>query len=426
MSSRAPNCRKFDGIPRAALGKLGCLRTTGIFLQSIYFSFPLNLSWAFLGNCIISSLRKLNPKRPYSQTRACLAIAWASLLAMLRSPTSVVFSLLFPVIFIVVFGSMVNNADIHIKLGIAGTCDTSNVIYKNISKLKIIDLVTDTVGLDESLRKGRLTAILDIRKKPMPFGIPGYRVNLLSSNSAVEKLPLLQSVLGDIINQLNSVIYTQGGSVAELNIQRVPGRQYRQIDFILPGQLGFSLLMAGVFGSAFLLFNLRQGLVLKRFFATPISRSSLIFGEALSRLFFQVISFIVMVGLGYYAFNFTLIHGLLTFLEMIVLSIFGLVIFTGIGFIISGLLENESSIAPVANTITLPQILLCGLFFPIENYPHALQSFCKMLPLTFFVDGQRKIAFEGTHIWQMPTELLGLTVWTLIIGLITIRVFKWE
>jgi len=189
----------------------------------------------------------------YSQLRASFAIAKASLLAMLRSPTSVVFSLLFPIIFIVVFGSIVNNTDIHIKLGIAGTCDTSNVIYKNVSKLKIIDLVTDTAGLDEELRKGRITAILDIRRRPMPFGVPGYRVNLLSSNSAVEKLPLLQSVLGDIIYQLNSVVYTQAGSVAELNIQRISGRQYRQIDFILPGQLGFSLLMAGVFGSAFLL-----------------------------------------------------------------------------------------------------------------------------------------------------------------------------
>jgi len=364
--------------------------------------------------------------KTYSQLRASFAIAKASLLAMLRSPTSVVFSLLFPIIFIVVFGSIVNNTDIHIKLGIAGTCDTSNVIYKNVSKLKIIDLVTDTAGLDEELRKGRITAILDIRRRPMPFGVPGYRVNLLSSNSAVEKLPLLQSVLGDIIYQLNSVVYTQAGSVAELNIQRISGRQYRQIDFILPGQLGFSLLMAGVFGSAFLLFNLRQSLVLKRFFATPISRPALIFGEALSRLFFQIISFMVMVALGYFAFKFTLVNGVLTFLEMILLSIFGLVIFTGIGFIISGLLENESSIAPVANTITLPQILLCGLFFPIENYPHALQFFCKLLPLTFFVDGLRKIAFEGTHIWELPRELLGLGIWTVIIGVLTIKAFKWE
>jgi ABC-2 type transport system permease protein len=221
-------------------------------------------------------------------------------------------------------------------------------------------------------------------------------------------------------------LFLQNFSVAAIDIQKMPGRVYRSIDFILPGQLGFSLLMAGVFGSAFLLFNLRQSLVLKRFFATPIKRPYLILGEMLSRLFFQVIGFLIMVALGYFVFDFTLVNGFATFLEMLLLSIFGLIIFMGMGFIISGVIENESSIAPVANTITLPQILLCGLFFPVENYPAWLQSFCKFLPLTFFVDGLRKIAFEGIHIWQMPVELTGLFCWTVVISFITVRVFRWE
>ena len=146
----------------------------------------------------------------------------------------------------------------------------------------------------------------------------------------------------------------------------------------------------------------------------------------LSRLFFHVIAFIIMVALGYYAFQFTLVNGFYTFLEMLLFSLFGLGIFMGIGFIISGVLQNESSISPVANTITLPQILLCGLFFPIESYPHWLQGFCNLLPLTFFVDGLRMIAFEGTHFWQMPKQLMGLIVWTLIVSVWSVRSFKWD
>ena len=88
--------------------------------------------------------------------------------------------------------------------------------------------------------------------------------------------------------------------------------------------------------------------------------------------------------------------------------------------------DKIAAIAPVANTITLPQILLCGLFFPIENYPHWLQAFCNILPLTYFVNGLRKIAFEGAHIWQMPVELTGLTIWAVVISFICVKVFKWE
>lgn len=111
---------------------------------------------------------------------------------------------------------------------------------------------------------------------------------------------------------------------------------------------------------------------------------------------------------------------------MLVFSFFGLGIFMGIGFVISGVIQNESSISPVANTVVLPQILVCGLFFPIESYPHWLQGFCNLLPLTLFVDGLRLIAFEGTHIWQMPGKLAGRLAWTAVIGWWSVRSFKWE
>jgi ABC-2 type transport system permease protein len=276
------------------------------------------------------------------------------------------------------------------------------------------------------LQKGQLAAILNIKDSSLEGGAPYYNIELTTSNSSVDKLPLLRSVIDEAVSGLNKKVFPKNLTAAKIVVTKIPGRVYRSIDFILPGQLGFSLLMAGVFGSAFLLFNLRQGFVLKRLNASPIRRSNLILGELLSRLFFQVIGFTIMIALGYFAFDFTLVNGLFTFFEMLLFSVLALIIFLGIGFIISGVINTESSIAPVANTVTLPQILLCGLFFPVENYPHWLQSFCKLLPLTFFVDGLRKIAFEGAHIWQIPVQVAGLIAWTIVITAVTIKVFKWE
>jgi len=367
-------------------------------------------------------------KRPYSQLRASLAIAKASLLAMIRSPTSVVFSLLFPIIFIIVFGSMVDTNQVNIQIAFTPNSDTAGLLYKAIAKIKILRTVTFSSShqMQEALDKGRIAAIIDIRPDSKMLFLPHYHVQMLTSGSSADKSPVVRSAIRDVIAEMDNRLFQKNLSVATFDIKNLPGRVYRSIDFILPGQLGFSLLMAGVFGSAFLLFNLRQGLVLKRFFATPVKRPYLIIGEMLSRLFFQVIGFMIMVALGYFIFDFTLVHGIFTFAEMLLLSLFGLIIFMGMGFIISGVLENESSIAPVANTVTLPQILLCGLFFPVENYPAWLQSFCKLLPLTFFVDGLRKIAFEGIHIWQMPFEITGLLCWAIIIGIFAVKLFRWE
>ncbi|HVX28399.1 MAG TPA: ABC transporter permease [Parafilimonas sp.] len=359
---------------------------------------------------------------------ASLVLAKASLKATLRSPTSVVFSLLFPIIFIVVFGSMVDNTIVELKVALAKNCDTSNGIYKAITNITNITIDSSLSQQDatDALKKGRLTAILNIQKDAVQTQFPHYNVYTTSSTSSADANKLLQTLLTNAITSINTKIFPSNLSAASLHNIQLPGRTYRQIDFILPGQLGFSLLMAGVFGSAFILFSLRKTLVLKRLSATPISRTYIILGEFLSRFFFQLISFTIMIALGYFAFHFTLINGLFTVLEMLAFSVLGLIIFMGMGFIISGVVQNESAIAPIANTVTLPQILLCGLFFPIENYPYWLQQCCNILPLTFFVDGMRKIAFENTHIWQMPAQIIGLCIWAILITMLCVKLFKWE
>jgi ABC-2 type transport system permease protein len=115
-----------------------------------------------------------------------------------------------------------------------------------------------------------------------------------------------------------------------------------------------------------------------------------------------------------------------TVIEMLLLSAFGLIIFMGFGFIISGISRNESSIPPIANIVTLPQFLLAGTFFPIDVFPAWLQPICKVLPLTYLNNALRKVAFEGVRLWQLPRELLILTIWGVIVYAVAIKVFRWE
>jgi ABC-2 type transport system permease protein len=363
-----------------------------------------------------------------NQFRAAFIISRYSLLAMLRSPTSIVFSLLFPVIFITVFGSIIGDQAPAMKVALAPDSDTANIVFKAI---KAIPAISIQKGLSQAaqmhnLKKGDLIAILNIIPESTESSLPHYTIHLRSASSSPQKLELLITMLDKAVGGIDQKTFPDNSSIATITITKVPARIYRSIDFILPGQLGFSLLMAAVYGSSFLLFSLRQNLVFKRLRVAPINRGAIITGEMLSRLFFHMISFIIMMALGYFAFHFTLYNGLTTVLEMLVFSLFGLAIFMGIGFIISGVVQNENAIAPIANTVVLPQILLCGLFFPIENYPHWLQQFCDVLPLTLLVDGLRKIAFEDTHIWQMPLTLLGLIAWIIIILPLSIKSFRWE
>jgi ABC-2 type transport system permease protein len=363
------------------------------------------------------------------QLRATLTLSKYSLIAMLRSPTSVVFSLLFPIFFIVIFGSLVGDKGGLVKVAVAPGCDTIGGVYKAIAEMPNVELETrmTTAQIAEAMQKGTITAVLNIVNDAGAFSfIPHYQVTLSAADSASGGMKLLKTAIDAVVSEMDRRAFPRSPTLATLKIARIPGHLHKTIDFILPGQLGFSLLMSGVYGSSFLLFSLRLNYVLKRLRATPIRKRTIIAGEMLSRLFFHVIGFLIMVGLGYFIFGFTLVYGVATVVEMLIFSLFGLGIFMGIGFVISGFLQNESSITPVANTITLPQILLCGLFFPIESYPQWMQNFCHILPLTFFVDGLRKIAFDGLHIWELPVQVGGLCCWTVIIGLWAVRAFRWE
>ena len=364
----------------------------------------------------------------YNQFTALFSITKASLRAILRSPSTVLFSLAFPLIFILVFGFIGGGGKVSFSIAIDKSSDTLNPVYlalKNVSGINIVNKTGEE--LKEDIEKGRVTAVINIQKNKAQT--PPYIINLKTSESVnPQNLQVLKSIIRSIIVNINKKQYPQTPTFAaiEENIQKIPGRTYRTIDFILPGQLGFSLLSAGVFGVAFLFYNLRQQLVLKRFYATPIQRPYIILGEALSRVIFQLSTAVVIILIGRFAFHYTLVHGFITFFEIMVLSFLALILFMGFGFIVSGIAKTESTIPPLANIVTLPQFLLAGTFFSIDVFPLWLQPICRLLPLTHFNNAMRKIAFEGAHLSDCMPEIGILALWAILVYAVAIKVFKWE
>src|SRR5438128_2030303 len=104
-------------------------------------------------------------KAEYNQFAAMWSITSASLKAILRSPSTVLFSLAFPLIFILVFGFIGGSGKVSFSIAIDKTSDTINPVYtalKNVPGIRIVS--KGDAELHEELEKGRLTAILDIKK----------------------------------------------------------------------------------------------------------------------------------------------------------------------------------------------------------------------------------------------------------------------
>ncbi|MDR6945162.1 ABC transporter permease [Mucilaginibacter pocheonensis] len=363
-------------------------------------------------------------QKPYSNTKATLAIAKASFRSILRSPSAVVFTLAFPLIFIIVFAN-IGGGGVTVDVGVAKTSDTIGPFYQALKNIKVVHLIQDqtTAEMNANLSKGSIDAIINIQKNNSR---PPFTVNVQYTKASAEKGNILRSVLSNIYYNINNRSLADAPPVAEIRETTIQGREYKYIDFILPGQLGFSLLSSGVFGTAFVFLSLRLTLVIKRFFATPVKRYSIVLGEALARLTFSLLGSLFIILVGHYMFGFTLVHGVVTVLNMLVLSAIGLIIFMGFGFTISGIAKNESTVPPLSNIITLPQFLLSGTFFSVTAFPRWLQGISNVLPLTHLNNAMRKVAFEGAGLGDVTHQLLILLIWFVIIYAIAVKTFKWE
>ena len=367
----------------------------------------------------------MNQPLPYSNRKATLAMAKASFRSIIRSPSAVVFTLAFPLIFILVFG-FIGGGGVAIDVRVTKSSNLQNPIYQALKKIKAIRLVeTQTAAeMKSELEKGRLDGIVDIQNNTGK--LPAFLVNVQYTKASLDNGNILKSILNNIFYQINLHALNSPPPVAELREVTVEGRAYKTIDFILPGQLGFSLLSTGVFGTAFVFISLRLTLVIKRFFATPVQRYSIVLGEALARITFALIGALFIILIGHFAFGFTLIHGFITLVNMLVLATIGIIVFMGFGFIISGIAKNETSVPPIANIVTLPQFLLSGTFFSINAFPSWLQPISRALPLTYLNDAMRKVAFEGAGLTDVGHQLLIMAIWGIVLYAVAVKTFKWE
>jgi ABC-2 type transport system permease protein len=368
--------------------------------------------------------------KPYSQAQALWAITRASFKAIFNQPTAVVFSLLFPIIFILIFGAFGSGGGVSYRIGLEPGCDTNNYFFAGLKKNPQIRITryTDTAAMNRDLDRGRLTAIINIKKSGDSLQSAPYTISTRSTSASGNTFGGFKQSLDYIKLKVETSL--PGNKIREYVTVEEPSisnvKQYRQIDFILPGQLGFSILFSTLFGIAFTFFNLREQLVLKRFYASPVNRINILLGIGMSRLFFQLMNVVVLILFGHFFLNFTLQHGALTFIEMILVSIVMLFLLMGVGLIFSSIVKADTSIPLWINLFGFPQMMLSGTFFPIEVFPKWLQQICNILPLTQFNNAIRKISFEGQSLIECWKELGILAIWIIIIYVICARVIKWE
>jgi ABC-2 type transport system permease protein len=363
----------------------------------------------------------------YSQVKAMLALTRASLISTFRSPQSTFFSFVIPIVLIWIFGSLGGNGAVSVDVALEKTADTTNAFYLALEHNPGLHFIDQRkTDIEDQLTKGRIAAIIDIKPNADSTKHSKYEVHLRTSSASQRNFQQVYSAIKATVSEMDRQVFPENKSIAVITQSTIQGTEYKNIDFILPGMIGFSLIGAAVFGIAFLFYSLRDTLVLKRIYSTPIKREYIILGESFSKVIFNMIAVVTLIVFGHFVYGFYLAHGWFTFFDILILSFLALLVFMGFGFFISAIAKNQNIIPIYANLFMFPQYFLSGTFFPKSLLPHFLQPVIQALPLTALNDALRNVAFEGASLSSCWLQIIILVVWGIVIYALTAKVFRWE
>lgn len=113
-------------------------------------------------------------------------------------------------------------------------------------------------------------------------------------------------------------------------------------------------------------------------------------------------------------------------LSLYLFILLGTVVFLCIGFCLGSIAKSQQAIIAIGNLVTFPQMILSGIFFPIEALPDLVQPIAKLLPLSFISTGIREIAINGASLLELFPQLVGVAIWAVIVLVLSIRMFVWK
>ncbi len=350
---------------------------------------------------------------------------------LFRDKVAIFFVFLFPLIFLIIFGSIFSgDNNVSFKVGLLNQSDSAFArdFEKQVKDNKVFEVdseITTLSGAKEKMNRGQLDATIIL---PKDFGTvkdkayPEGQARVIYDQNNEQAGRTLGSVMGSIFVGINSKLVP---SVEPFTVrtESTATKGVSQFDYTFSGILGFTLLSLGIFGPTTVFPRLKQRGVLRRYHMTTIKVWQYFVANVLSNAFVGLLAASVMFVTAVLFFDLNMRGNYLTLLAIVVL---GVTMLFGIGLALGGWAKNENQAAPLAQLVTLPMMFLSGVFFPTFLMPELLQKITQFIPLTPIIDSVRLIITENASLIDLGPKLLIMGVWTAVIYFIAFKVFRWE
>jgi ABC-2 type transport system permease protein len=331
--------------------------------------------------------------------RRLLAVLHARNLEFLRDRSTLIFTLLLPVLLVIGMGFVFGGPERPLfKVGVlAPSIDRAAHPFLRERYVEFVALPQQAQAV-QKLTHQQVDLLVDLEAPPR------YWVNTDSPKGyIVEKLLL----------------------AAEPAARRQPvsGAALRYVDWLFPGILGMNMMFSCLFGVGYVVLRYRKSGFLKRLYATPLTAFEFLSAQVVSRLgLILFVTAILYVGIG----------AIIGFrnagstLLLLLLAIIGALSMIALGLTIAARFASEELVGGLLNLLTWPMMLLSGIWFSLEGSPRWVQWVAHIFPLTHVLDAARAVMLDGAGLAQIAPHLLFLGATALAFLAFGAWSFRWR
>ncbi len=166
----------------------------------------------------------------------------------------------------------------------------------------------------------------------------------------------------------------------------------------------------------------REGGILKRLRATPLSPLTILGAHVLVKLGFTAASLALLLLAGRQFFPGAITPHWAGFSAAVLLSVLSIL---SLGFVIASLVPTARFAQPLGAAILYPMVVLSGLFFPLDTLPPMLRTVAWALPTTHAV-ALMQGAWDGGPWTAYWVNVAGLGIVFVLSAAVAAKVFRWE
>jgi ABC-2 type transport system permease protein len=206
-------------------------------------------------------------------------------------------------------------------------------------------------------------------------------------------------------------------------IASVFGADRKELDILIPGIAGLSVLGTTFTALAYtFVFNREQG-ILKRIRGTPQPPISYFGGVIASAVANAIVQVALIVVIGHVLYN---VSWPKDYFELIVFVVLGVVAFGSLGIAFAQAIPNFDAAAAYVNAVFLPVIFISGTFYSTDSMPELLKAIAVALPLKHVIDGLHGAIVTGQGLSDNLTALAVVAGWAVAGLFVAVRYFRWE